>query len=309
MNPSPDTSAPGRGAVLGLLLVVQVAFASLSVVGKVTLGAVPWPALVLLRTLGALGVFVLWGMLRGEALVPPRGQRSRMLLLGALGVFANQVCFLSGLARTTAVNATVLVATIPLFTALFSVLLGREPLRPRFAQGTALALVGLLLVVRPERAGFGGQHLLGDLLIVTNSAAYGLYLALARDAVLQHGGPSVVRWAFGAGALFALPIGLLPAVHTVTHASPRVLGALGYILVVPTAFAYAANAWALGRVPASVVSVFIYLQPAFAAVMAVTVSAPLAGWLGVPAPAEGLGLRTVVGGLVTLAGVALATRK
>jgi len=295
--------------VLGLLLTVQVAFASLSVVGKVTLGAVPWSALVLLRSLGALAVFVLWGLLRSEPLVPPRGQRARMLLLGALGVFLNQVCFLSGLSRTTAINATVLVATIPLFTALFSVLLGREPLRPRFAQGMAVALLGLWLVVRPERVGFGGQHLVGDLLIVTNSAAYGLYLALARDAVLQHGGPSVVRWAFGAGALLALPIGLVSAVHTVQHASSRVLGALGYILLVPTAFAYAGNAWALGRVPASVVSVFIYLQPVIAAVLAVTIAAPLAVWLGVPIPVEALTLRTVLGGAVTLAGVALATRK
>ena len=295
--------------MLGLLLGVQLAFASLSVVGKVTLGAVAWPALMLLRTLGALSVFVAWGLVRGEALVPPRGQRARFVLLGALGVFVNQACFLAGLRRTTAINATVLVATIPLFTTLFSVLLGREPLRPRFVQGMGLALVGLLLVVRPEHMGLGGAHLVGDLLIVVNSAAYGLYLALARDAVLQHGGPSVVRWAFGAGALFALPVGAAAAVRDVSHASPRVLGALAYILLVPTAFAYAGNAWALSRVPASVVSVFIYLQPVIAAALAVTIAAPLAAWLGVHVTAEALTLRTVLGGAVTLAGVALATRK
>ena len=56
-------------------------------------------------------------------------------------------------------------------------------------------------------------------------------------------------------------------------------------------------------------SVFIYLQPVIAAVLAVTIAAPLATWLGVHVTPEALTLRTVVGGAVTLAGVALATRK
>jgi len=41
----------------------------------------------------------------------------------------------------------------------------------------------------------------------------------------------------------------------------------------------------------------------------VTIAAPLAAWLGVHVTAEALTLRTVLGGAVTLAGVALATRK
>lgn len=303
------SAAPQRlsAKVLALLLGVQLAFASLAIVGKVVGAVVPWPALMLLRVLGALGVFALWGAARGEPLLPPRPLWGAALRLGFLGVFANQALFLAGLQRTSAINATVLVATIPLFTMTFAVLTGREPLRARFAAGMAIALAGLALVIRPERARFGDASLLGDAMIVVNCAVYGVYLALARDLVLRHGGLTVVRWAFVGGAAFALPVGSLATAHTLAALSPRVGAALAYVLLVPTAFAYAANAWCLGRAPASVVSVFVYLQPVVAAALAVTVGPDLARWLAVSAPAEALTARTVAGGLTVLVGVAVAT--
>ena len=41
-----------------------------------------------------------------------------------------------------------------------------------------------------------------------------------------------------------------------------------YILAVPTIVAYLLNAWALGRSSATMVTVYIYLQPLIAAVLA-----------------------------------------
>lgn len=306
-HPPTPPQAPDR-AVMGLLLAIQVAFASLSVVGKVTVGVVPWPMLMLLRTLGAFALFAVWSRLDRAPLAPPRALWGRAAVLGFLGVFANQSLFLAGLARTTAINATVLTATIPIFTALFSVFTGREPLRRRFVGGMAIALAGLGLVLRPERVSLHDGHLAGDLLIVTNCCAYGVYLGLARETVLRHGGLAVVRWAFLAGALFALPVGLPTALRVAPTLDRRAWAALGYIVAVPTAFTYGGNAWALGRVPASVVSVFVYLQPVFAVLFAVTLGAPLARWLGVSVPAEVLTPSIALGGLLTLAGVFAATR-
>lgn len=290
-----------------MLLAVQCAFASLSIVGKVVGAVVPWPALVLLRVLGAVAVFTLWGVARREPLLPPPGLRARALRLGFLGVFANQALFLAGLQRTSAVNASVLITTIPLFTTAFAVLTGRERLRPRLVAGMLLAASGLALVLRPERVQIDHGALIGDAMIVLNCAAYGAYLALARDLVVENGGVAVVRWAFFAGALFAIPLGAAPMAHTLASLTPRVAWALAYVLLVPTAFAYGANAWCLGRVPASVVGVFIYLQPVIAAALALSAGAPLAAWLGVHIPRESLGARTVLGGLIALLGVAVAT--
>jgi len=310
--PAPaDRTVPNHpsasASVLAVLTMVQVAFASLAVVGKITLGAVPWQSLVLLRTIGATAVFAVIAVVRGERWLPPPGERLAMLRLGLLGVFINQCLFLAGLRRTSSVNASVLVATIPLFTVLFAVLTGREAFRPRFAAGLAVAMAGLALVLRPERAALGGEHLLGDALVVCNCAAYAVYLALARDAVVRHGGTSVVRWAFQAALPFALVVGLGPTIRTAPTWSPPVVGAVAYILLVPTAFTYAANALALGRVPASVVSVFVYLQPVLAVAMAALGADALAARLHISWVAEPITVRTILGGILVLLGVAVAT--
>lgn len=317
MSEPTDRTAPKHQAtepraepsVLVILTLVQAAFASLAVVGKITLAAVPWPSLVLLRTLGATAVFAAIGVARREPWLPPPGERLAMLRLGLLGVFLNQCLFLAGLRRTSPVNASLLTATIPLFTVLFAVLTGREAFRPRFAAGLVAALAGFALVLRPERAALGGGHLAGDAMIVANCAAYGVYLALARDAVVRHGGTVVVRWAFQSALPFALAVGLAPTLRSAPTWSAPVTAAVAYILLVPTAFTYAANALALGRAPASVVSVFIYLQPVMATVMAALWGADLSRLLGVSWVTEPVTARTVAGGLLVLLGVAIATLK
>ena len=56
-------------------------------------------------------------------------------------------------------------------------------------------------------------------------------------------------------------------------------------------------------------SVFVYLQPILAAALALSIGPPLARWLHVVIPAEGLTLRTVAGAATVLVGVAIATAK
>ena len=55
---------------------------------------------------------------------------------------------------------------------------------------------------------------------------------------------------------------------TLPALTPRGWGFVLYILAVPTIVAYLLNAWALGRSSATLVTIYIYLQPLIAAVLA-----------------------------------------
>ncbi len=70
-----------------------------------------------------------------------------------------------------------------------------------------------------------------------------------------------------------------------------------YLGLFPTAIAYVAYAYALSRMPASRTASFLYLVPALAFLIAWI-------WLGEVPPAL-----SVVGGVVTLAGVLLVNRR
>lgn len=266
MSPS-DEPRPREALVHASLVAVQVAFATLSVVGRVILREIPPMAFASLRlVLAALAFAAFSPASFGRAL--PWRDKAGIAACAALGIYGNQALFLSGLARTTATNATVLVATIPIFAALVAIALGRDRPRPRVLVGIALAFAGIVYLVGVEALELGGQNTIGDLLVTGNAAIYAVYLVLVRDYVAKHGGLRVVTWGFFCGALVSLPLGLPELVEAAPRASASTWAWVGYAILFPTIFTYLTNAWALRWATTSTVAIYIYIQPTIAALLA-----------------------------------------
>ncbi|MBI4953122.1 MAG: DMT family transporter [Myxococcales bacterium] len=290
-----DARAPRPAAVHGALVLVQLAFASLAVFGKIAMRTVPPPGLALARMGGGALVFLVLARARGTAPRLTRAELLRLAVYSLLGVSGNQLLFLEGLSRTTATNASVLVATIPIFTVLVSLGLGREQARPALVLGIALALGGALWIVGVEAFHLGPETVLGDALILLNCAMYALYLVLVRDLVTRHGASWIIALAFAMGAAVALPFGAGPLAHALPELDAETTALVVYIVLVPTVAAYLANAWALCFARPSVVAIYIYLQPLAAGA--------LAAWLLHERPNE----RALAGALAIFAGIALVT--
>lgn len=291
---TPETPSAARVHVA--LVLVQIAFATLSVVGRVVVRDLPPMAFAMMRLVGAGLAFALFSP---STFLPSRmPSRDRLAIAGcaALGIYGNQALFLSGLRYTTATNATVLVATIPIFTALASIALRREPVRPRVLGGIAIAFLGIVTLVGVDAIDLGGEHLLGDVLVTANSMVYSLYLVLVRDYTAKHGGLPVVTWGFFCGALFSLPLGVPQLVGAAASVPTATWLLVGYAVLVPTIFTYLANAWALRFASSSTVAIWIFVQPTVAAVLA---------WhfLG-----ESLRPQLFVAAALVLVGIAVVTR-
>lgn len=291
---SSPSAAPSALAVNGALFAVQVAFASLSVAGRVALTELPPLALALLRLAGASLVFVPLYLVSGRRNVPWRDVLG-IAGCAALGIFGNQALFLSGLRYTTATHATLLVATIPIFAAVAAVVLGRERFRARTGLGVLVAFLGIAFLVGTEGLAAGPEAVLGDLLVLGNSVVYALYLVLVREYAAKYGSAAVVAWGFAAGTLYALPFGGPDLAATLPSLGAGTWLLLLYIVLVPTVFTYLTNAWALRHASSSNVAVWIYAQP--------TVAAALAWWILDETPTVRLGVAT----LLVFAGIAIVT--
>ncbi|HEY8429222.1 MAG TPA: DMT family transporter [Sandaracinaceae bacterium] len=279
------------------LVAVQLGFASHHVASKVVLRELSPGALSLVRAASAAAVlFAVHAARRGLPRVPLRD----LPLLSAcalLGIAANQVCFFEGLARSTAINASVLVTTIPVFTVLTAIALRKEPASGRTLLGVAVALAGALYLVGVEAFELGPHTMVGDGLIALNALFYGVYLVLVTPLVQRHGSLTVVVWLFALGSLWIAPYG---ARDLVLEAPALGLGAwalVAVIVLVATVFTYLANAWALKHAPASIVAIYIYLQPIAAAALAVAV-------LG-----EAVTSRVALASLLVFTGIYLVTRR
>ena len=272
----------------------QTGFAFFPTLGKIALVTMPPLPLAALRvTAAALMLDLIRRISRAETLSP--GDRRRVLLYGILGVSLNQVLFILGLSLTNAINATILTATIPVFTLGVAVLMKRERLTLSAAAGVVLAGAGVLVLVNVQNFDWHSRHVRGDLLLLGNAVAYSLYLVLSRPILTHYRVITIVSHIFLYGAppilLFTAPALLRFAPGSV---SPRSWASFAGVVVLCTVVPYVLNSWALARTGSSKVAVYVFLQPLIATALAVAILR------------ERLTARTVLAGVLILAGLAVS---
>lgn len=113
-----------------------------------------------------------------------RADWMRMALLGFVGHCLYQVCFMGGLARTTASNSSLILGCSPVAVALASALAGHERLPRAQWSGVALSVAGIYLVVGTG-AHFGGSSLAGDLLTLGAVASWAVYTVGSRTLLTR----------------------------------------------------------------------------------------------------------------------------
>lgn len=280
-----------------VLILVQVLFGGLAVAGKFVLPHIPPFAFALCRL--AAAAVVLFAVERAvvRSRRPPPRDLAAFAFLALLGVVLNQGLFLSGLQRTTASHAVLLVSTIPAFTLLVATLRKDEKATAMKVLGLALSFGGVALLVLSAGLDLAAGSTVGNLLIAANALSYSIYLVLSRPYLGRYDPLTVVAWTFVFGTLEMALFGV-PQLLRVDWAALDAAAwtAFGYALVGATILTYGLNNWALRHAPASKVASFVYLQPLVGVLLA---------WLILDEP---VGIVLLASGAMILGGVAVANR-
>ncbi|MBK8464385.1 MAG: DMT family transporter [Chloracidobacterium sp.] len=280
------------------LLAAQVFFGSLPVIAKVALKSVPPVALVGFRVVITAGVLAAFQAYRGRFWLVNKSDYWRFAVLSLFGVTFNQILFITGLSLTKASNTSLLAVTIPVFALTVGAMIGAERLTIIKIAGIVLAAFGVLLIIDPRNASFTSSTTLGDLLVVLNSLSYGIYVAISKPVITRNGVFRSIMWVFIFASILCIPMGVW-SLRTidVTQISPFVWLVILYIAIGATAAPYLLNAYALARVQASTVAVFVYLQPVIGFLLAVV-------FLG-----EQIGTLFIMAALLIFLGVFLVSKK
>jgi len=274
------------------LLFVQVTFGAFHVFGKSLLAVMPPLAIVASRSLISAPLLLLLA-LRVDRSIPPPRDLMRFAVLGFLGIFANQLLYIYGLQMTTAINAAIIMPSIPVFVALLAWAARAESMTRLKALGVGLAVAGALSILDLSKIAHASGSLLGNALLLGNCIVYALYLVLQRDLLLRYHPLTVVSWAFGFGGLGILAVGA-PALAAVDFGALSAGSwlSLAFIAIIPSGVNYALNSWAMGRSSPALVATYTTLQPLAAAALAVLLLGESADWR------EAVGFALIVGGLV-----------
>lgn len=232
---------------------------------------------------GACLAALLW-VLRLGSLRIPRAELPRIALLGMLMYALFPLLFNTSLRYTTASRGAVILALMPLFTAVLGAFRRSERLRPAQWLGVLLSILGIAVVFAESGLGFDDSRatIAGNSLMVAVALAGAVYSVLVRPILTEFGTLPVTTWAMLAGAaLLMLPAFSHNVIGQVSDAPSQTNLLVLYLAIPGGAIAFALTAFALTRLTATQATLYINVNPLVAALLAAhLLDEPLTRWFG-----------------------------
>jgi drug/metabolite transporter (DMT)-like permease len=250
----------------------------------------------------AIGVVILGGAaaLRQQLAMPASKDLGYFAILGFIGVTFHQWLQSNGLVTSQATTTAWIVATTPIFIALFGMVILKEGLNRWQATGITLAALGVLLVVSKGDWGTlsNGQFgSIGDLLILISAPNWAFFSVLSRRGLREHPPTQMMFYVMAIGWLFTSVLFFAgPGLGEIARLTlPGWMGIL-FLGVFCSGLAYIFWYDALKVLPASQVGVLLYVEP----LVTVMVASVILG--------EPLLWASLAGGAIILLGVWMVNR-
>ncbi len=289
-HPLPSHRPASHATELSLVLMATIWGVNFSVVKYGTQVMEPLAYNALRMTLGCVVLLVLAMWRPGKR--PSPADLRRLLLLGVLGHCIYQVLFISGIARTRAGTASLVIAASPAMVALVARMFGHDKLPLRAVAGIGLSIAGVFLVLGGTMSDEGAGHVTGDLMILAAVACWAFYTNWLVELTQRVDAVQVAAWTLVGGVV---PLGLIaaPALLRVdwTAVTPLTWLSVFYSGVMAMVVAYLLWYRGVHRIGPTRTSMYGNLQP----IVAVAVAWVVLG--EVPTLFQGAGAATVIGGL------------
>jgi len=276
-------------AVIVALLLWASAFAGIKA-GLVAYGP---GQVALLRFLTASAVLAAFAILT-RMRMPDARDIPRLLASGLLGITIYHVALNYGEVGVSASAASLIISLGPVFTALMATAFLGERLTWLGWLGIAIAFSGGAVITLGEGGGLTFEP--AALLVLIAAFSTGSYFVVAKPLLNKYSALEFTSYMIWLGTLPLLVF--TPGLFAQLPEAPASATlAVVYLGVFPGAIAYVLYSHTLSKMPASIASSFLYVQPLNATIIA---------WLWIQ---EVPTLLTLVGGAVALVGVGLVSMK
>ncbi len=272
------------------------------VIGRAVVDTVPPFALAFWRWTLAFAVLTPFGLGAVRAAWPSvRAKWGNLAASGMIGVGLYNTLVYLALEYTTAINATVVFAAMPMMIAGLGWLVFRDPFSRFQAAGMAISAVGVaILVARGNPAALLALDFnRGDLIVLFACLCWAVFSLLlrGRPKELPPVGLLYVQMFFGALSLLPFYLWEVAVAGRGFAPSAAALGAIGYVAIFPSLLSFFCWNRAVELAGPATAGLFLNLIPVFASLLSIA-------FLGeAPKPYHALSMAALFGGLL------LATRR
>jgi drug/metabolite transporter (DMT)-like permease len=232
------------------------------------------------RLVGGLVLFWLASLF----LKPEKVTRKDLTLLFFASLFAiilNQYPFFYGLSLTSPIDSSIVVTTLPIVTMLLAALILKEPITQLKAIGVLVGASGALILVMQGTWDFSGQgNMIGNLIISIGVISFALYLTLFKSLVSRYHPITIMKWMFLFATITGLPLSL-PYIRETDFAVFTTASwvSIGYVVVMATFFGYLLIPVGQKLLRPTTLSMYNYIQPIMATLVAVYIGSDNFGFL------------------------------
>lgn len=196
----------------------------------------------------------------------------RIIAAAFFGVALNMLTFFKGLSYTSPIMGAVLMVTTPIIVLILSAIIMKERMKKRKVFGIILGLTGTMTLILYGKSLINAPNAsLGNLLVFINAVSYGFYLIIVKKLMDKYNAFTFVKWIYTFGFIMVLPFGWneFQAINW-TIIPPEIYWKIGFVILFSTFFTYLLNLLSMRELKPTTVAVFIYLQPLFATIIAVS---------------------------------------
>lgn len=222
------------------------------------------------RVLGAAILFWVLSLFMKKDPVAPK-DLLLLLLASQCAIVFNQGSFVFGVSLTSPIDASIITTSLPILTLVISAFYLREPVTVRKIIGIVFGATGaLLLVLGGAKSGGNGSNIWGDLLIFAAQLSFSIYLVFFRGLITRYSPVTIMKWMFTGSSLSLLPFtfGDLLAIDW-TALQWRYIAGIAFIVGCGTFLSYLLVSVGQKRLRPTIVSIYNYIQPMAASVVAI----------------------------------------
>ena len=197
----------------------------------------------------------------------------RLFLAALFGATFNVYSFLKGIVYTSPVDSSIIMTLVPLTVLLLSALFFRERITLVKFVGIILGAVGaIVLIAYSGKIDLGGDNLKGNIICLGCVLSYSLYLIVMKPLMEKLHPFVVMRWVFLFGFIQTAPFFGKSLIETNWAVMPTdTIISIGYVVIAATFFTYLLTSVSLNSLRASTVSMYNYLQPVVATIVAIMI--------------------------------------